>query len=170
MRKEANVTNYDPTTVTLDELKAMELLLRDYTGDLASQIHEDRRRYDSGERTSGSQLKLLTVAHGCPSTHLQARCNARRLADALVGEDVFVQTPTPRLHYAMANGGVHPDFSENYHPQQFWNRTNLGYAWTCVCAIHNTDYESCSGTCPVGVQFNGRFLIDIVRENYTSNG
>ena len=170
VRRETNVTNYDPTTVTLDELVSMEILLREYTGDLVSQIREDRRRYDIGRRTSGSQLKLLTVAHGCPSTHLQARHNARRLADALVGEDIFVQTRVPRLHYAMANGGVHPDFSENYHPEQFWIRTNLGRAWVCMCAIHNTDYESCSSACPVGVQFNGRFLIDIVRENHTSNG
>ena len=162
--------NYNPVAVTLDELEAMERLLHDYTGDIATQIHEDRQRYDNGDRTSGSQLKLLTVAHGCPSTHSQARRNARRLADALVGEDIFVQTRTPRLHYAMANGGVRPDFSENYHPQQFWMRTNLGRAWACVCAIHNIDYENCDARCPVGVQCNGRFLIDIVRENRISDG
>lgn len=159
---------YDPTTVTLDELMAMERLLRHYTGNLADRIHEDRRRYDSGARTSGSQLELLTVAHGCPSTHPQARRNARRLADAIVGEGIFVQTQTPRLHYAKKNGGLRPDFSERhsgaYHPARFGGRTNLGSAWTCVCATHNANYENCDGDCRVGVQLDRRFLIDIARE------
>ena len=160
---------YDPTTVTLKELGAMERLLRDYTGDLATHILEDRQRYDAGQRTTGSQLKLLTVAHGYPSTHQQARRNARRLADAVAGEGILAQTDTPRLHYANRNGGLRPDFSEThkegaYHPSRFGKRIGLGSAWTCVCATHNANYERCNGDCRVGVQFNGRFLIDIVRD------
>ena len=159
---------YDPTTVTLDELIEMERLLRGYTGDLAEHILEDRRRYDSGERTSGSQLKLLTIAHGCPSTHQQARSNARRLADTIVGEGILAQTTTPRLHYANRNGGIRSDFSEThkggaFHPSRFGERISLGGAWTCVCTTHNDNYENCDGDCLVGVQLNRRFLIDIVR-------
>ena len=159
---------YDPTTVTLRDLVAMERLLRGYTGDLAEQIHEDCRRHDSGARTSGSQLKLLTVVHGCPSTHSQARHNARRLADTIVGEGILAQTDTPRLHYANRNGGIRSDFSEThkggaFHPARFGERISLGGAWTCVCATHNANYENCDGDCRVGVQLNGRFLIDIFR-------
>lgn len=161
---------FDPTIVTVDELIAIKVLLRDYMGDLTVQIQEDRHRYDRGEKTSGSQLKLLTVAHGCPSTHRQARRNARRLADAVVGEGVFVQTSTPRLHYARSNGGIRTDFSlvhrgGNYHPGRFGIRINLGRTWSCACAIHDFDYDSCDIRCFVGVQLNGRFLIDIVRES-----
>ncbi len=154
---------YDPVTVTLDELREMERLLRGYTGDLAEHILEDRRRYDSGARTSGSQLRLLTVVHGCPSTHSQARRNARRLADAIVGEGILAQTDTPRLHYANASGGIDPNYKDAAHPARFGDRIKLGSAWTCVCATHD-DYGSCYGRCLVGVQFKGRFLIDIVRE------
>ena len=133
---------YDPTTVTVDELIAMKVLLHDYMGDLAVRIQEDRHVYDRGEKTSGSQLKLLTVAHGCPSTHRQARRNARRLADAVVGEGVFAQTSTPRLHCARSNGGIRTDFSldhrgGNYHPGRIGIRsTNLG-ARLVMCMRHS---------------------------------
>ena len=154
---------YDSTSVSDDELVAMNDLLSNYVGDIVAQIHEDRLRYNRGVRTTGSQIKLLTVAHGFPCTHQQARRNARRLADALVGNDLFIQTNVPRFHYASQNGGLRPDFSGDYFPGRFGARTNLGPAWICVCAIHNSDYDRCDAKCPIGVQFNGRFLIDIVR-------
>ena len=153
---------YDPTGVTIAELLEMRHLLSRYVDKgitLGSRIVEDRRRRNEGQRTTGSQIHLLTVAHGCPSTHTQARCNSRRLASALAGHGMLIQTDVPRVHFTRLLG-----FPANYHPSRFGDRTGLGSAWTWVCTSHGLRHQRCSEQCAQGVQLKGRFLIDIVRD------
>lgn len=153
---------YDPTTVTLDELLEMENRLRDYT---------KRLRNKQGQRHGYWRLFSLTAAHGCPSTHEEAVHTAETLAWHLLGDQTLVVEGAPRLHYAEAEDGsrgVSNRFSSAskfglFDPGNFGNRTDLGPAWTLACASHHDDYESCNRYCRVGVQFDGRFLIDIVR-------
>ena len=154
---------YDPTTVTDAELMAMRCLLSGYVDKgmtLDARICQDRLRKNQGQRTTGSQIHLLTVAHGCPSTHAEARSNSRRLANAMVGYGLLVQTDVPRVHFTKVLG-----FPPNYHPSRFGDRTSLGSAWTWVCASHGMRYGRCSDRCAQGVQLDGRFLIDIVRNS-----
>ena len=148
---------YDPATVTPNELIEMENRLSDYTKGLRSR---------QGGQDRSWRLFSLTAAHGCPSTHEEAVPNAETLARHLLGDRTLTVTGAPRLHYAEewdGSPGVSSKFEDLYHPGNFGNRTRLGSAWTLVCARHPVDYESCSRYCRVGVQFKGRFLIDIVR-------
>ena len=154
---------YDPTSVTTAELLAMRRLLSRYVDksvNLDALIRKDRRRKDQGQKTTGSQIYLRTVAHGCPSTHAQAKWNARSLADAMVGRGLLVQTDVPRVHFTTALG-----FVPRYHPSRFGDRTGLGNAWTWACASHGTRYGRCYEKCAQGVRLDGRFLIDVVRNS-----
>ena len=155
---------YDPTAVTTAELSAMRRLLSRYVDksvNLDVRIRQDRRRKGQGRKTTGSQIYLLTVAHGCPSTHAQAKRNARRLAGAMDGRGLLVQTDVPCVHFTTALA-----FLPSYHPSRFGDRTGLGNAWTWACASHGTCYGRCSDECAQGVRLDGRFLIDIVRNSH----
>ena len=151
---------YNPSTVTLNELIEMEDRLSDYTKGL---------RNRQGERDRSWRLFSLTAAHGYPSTHEEAVPNAETLARSLLGDETLVITGVPRLHYAEAGThGVSRRYSATFrgglfHPGNFGNRTRLGPKRTLVCAGHRTDYDRCNRYCRVGVQLDGRFLIDIVR-------
>lgn len=150
----------NPSTVTLNELIKMEDQLGDYTKGL---------RNRQGGQDRSWRLFSLTAAHGCPSTHEEAVPNAETLARSLLGDETLVITGVPRLHYAEAGTrGVSRNFTAafqggSYHPGNFGDRTKLGPKWTLVCAGHRTDYDRCNRCCRVGVQLDGRFLIDIVR-------
>ena len=166
LRREANFTNYDPTTVTLDELVAMEFLSRNYTKGLMNDQESRHRSY---------QLFSLTAAHGCPSTPIEAQRNAITLAQHLLADPMLTFSNHPKLHYAKKNGGMEARyttrFGGKYHPGRFGEeRKELGSAWTLVCASHRTNYESCDWSCRVGIQLKGQFLIDLVRQNRISNG
>ena len=153
---------YNPATVTLNELIEMEDRLSDYTKGL---------RNRQGGRHGYWRLFSLTAAHGYPSTHEEAAPNAETLARHLLQDPALAVTGVPRLHYAEdmdGTRGVSRRYSATFrgglfHPGNFGNRTRLGPAWTLVCDRHRIDYESCNRSCRVGVQLDGRFLIDIVR-------
>ena len=91
VRREANFAHYDPTAVTLDELLAMESLLRRYTKGL---------RNDQGGRHRSYQLYSLTAAHGCPSTPEEAQRNAITLAQHILADPMLTFSNHPKLHYA----------------------------------------------------------------------
>ena len=166
-RRDISVTNYDPITVTLEELVTMEFLLSNYTKGL---------RNDMGSRHGSYQLFSLTAAHGCPSTPEEAEHNAITLARHLLADSTLTFSGHPKLHYAKKSGGMEARytarrFGGKYHPGRFGEeRKELGAAWTLVCASHRTNYESCDWSCRVGIQLKGRFLIDLVRQNWISNG
>ena len=150
---------YDPTAVTLDELIGMADLLE----------HKQKIAAKSYDRA----LRALEAAHGCPSTHADAHPNAQELARVLSGDPKLtikyprrVYSGNPRLHYADEGGGVHPAFTDYAHPAKFDIRPRPPRptgTWTLICTDHITCYHRCELDCLVGVQFNGQFLIDIVR-------
>ena len=150
---------YHPTSVTLDELIAMADLLGH-----RQKIHD---------KSYGWALRALEASHGCPSTHAQAHPNAQRLARAISDDPSLVikyprpgYSGNPRLHYADEGGGIHTAYMGYAHPAKFSVRPKdsrpLG-TWVLICFEHETNYQSCYLDCPVGVQLNGQFLIDIVR-------
>ncbi len=65
--------DYDPESVTIEELRAIADLL-----ELTEQITN---------LESGWELSAMMVAHGCPSTHDEAKLNAVRIARDLSGND-----------------------------------------------------------------------------------
>ena len=108
-------------------------------------------------------LQALTVAHGIPATHTEAVVLANTLGRKLSGSAKLTLGPSPRLHYSKSEG-VASIFREGYHPRRFGLRTRKGSDWSLVCETHATSYDKCASGCKVGVQYKGRYLIDIVRK------
>ena len=142
-------TKFDVSKVTDTMLVAMATLLG-YADSIAA-----------GASSWG--LQALTVAHGIPATHSEATELANRLGRKLSGSNKLTLGPSPRLHYSKSEG-VASIFRTGYHPRRFGIRTRKGSDWALVCDTHATSYDKCSSGCKVGVQYKGRFLIDIVRK------
>ena len=142
-------TRYDTSKVTDTQLAAMAKLLG-YVDSIAI-----------GASSWG--LQALTVAHGIPATHSEAVALANTLGRKLSGSPKLTLGPSPRLHYSKSEG-VASIFRTGYHPRRFGLRTRKGSEWSLVCDTHSTSYDKCTNGCKVGVQFNGHYLIDIVRK------